>query len=309
MHSHRVVKDNDSGLPFSVMEHGSNFSSKSVEGMSGQLKQGIIWGMAILFAHTAAFFPVWESLVHAWSQSEDYSHAFLIVPLCVYLVWMKKEILREVEIEPSWFGLAITILSTLTYIIGAYAGVLTLNAIALVISILGAVYAGLGAKVVKVIGFPLFFLFLMIPIPSQLYWSLTTPLQLLVSKASVYLLQLLTDIPILREGNVIHLPEKTLQVVAACSGMRSIISLTTLSVFFGYISLRRVASVIVLTASALPIAIIINILRIIIMVVASYSFHYELSFGAPHTYLGLFVFGVAIMLTILCQKVLAGIER
>ncbi len=277
--------------------------------MSSQLKQGIFGGAAILLAHTVAFFPVWYGLVSAWSQSEDYSHAFMIVPLSLYLIWNKKEKLSEVVIEPSWIGLIIAFIAAMAYVFGTYAGVLTLNSIALVVSIIGAVYGGLGAKFVKVIWFPLFFLFLMIPIPSQLYWAATTPLQLMVSKVSVYILQLFTDIPILREGNVIHLPEKTLQVVAACSGMRSIISLTTLSIFFGYVSLRRFFSVAILVLCALPVAVIINILRIIIMIVADYYFHLELSSGAPHTYLGLFVFSVAIALTILCQKVLAGIEK
>ena len=277
--------------------------------MTQQLRQPIIFLGVVLLAHTAAFIPVWKSLVAAWSNSDDYSHAFFIAPLSLYLIWSKKEEIAGVKVTPTWNGVVIVLFASIIYILGTYAGVFTLNGIALVISLLGAVLAVLGIKIAKVIWFPLIFLFLMIPIPSQIYWAATTPLQLIVTDISVIVLRFITDIPIFRDGNVISLPEKTLQVVAACSGMRSIISLTTISLLFGYLSLRSVVSMVALTLSAIPIAIIINILRIFVMVTADYYLHFDLSSGAPHTYLGVAVFGVAIVLTFLCQKLLAGVER
>lgn len=272
------------------------------------LKNSILW-MVLLCVHTLAFYPVWRSLVNAWAQSEDYSHAFLIVPISIYLIWIRKEDLRAIPAEPAWLGLLIVFCAVMAYLVGTYAGIFTLNSLALVASMFGVLYGLMGWRYVRVIWFPLMFLFLMVPIPSQIYWAATTPLQLIVTKVSVFLLHQFTDIPIFRDGNVIHLPDKQLQVVAACSGMRSMISLATLSIIFGYVTLKSCVSIVILTVAALPIAIFINILRIIIMVNSDYYLQYELTSGTPHSVLGLFVFAIAIILAISLQKVLERIEK
>lgn len=263
----------------------------------------IVGGLSIF-----AFFPVWQSLIGVWSQSDDYSHAFLILPISTYLVWEKRERLAKLPLTSSWHGLILVFCSFLLFLFSYFAGVTTLSSFALVLTIIGIVLGLTGREITKELIFPLLFLFLMIPIPSQVYYAATTPLQLLVTKVSVFFASLL-DVPLYREGNVIHLPNRTLQVVAACSGMRSMISLVTLSLVFGYLSLQNNSLRSILVISALPVAVVINIIRVMAMILAFYYYDYDLTEGSPHTYLGLFVFVLAMLLIVLIQKILSRLER
>lgn len=277
---------------------------------SGQLSPygDILVASVVVGFFIFAFFPVWQSLINAWMQSEDYSHAFLILPISMYLAWEKKEQLAQILVSPSWYGLLLVFCSSILFLFAFFAGITTLSSLALVLSIIGIVIGLTGWKITKVLLFPLLFLLLMIPIPSQIYYAATTPLQLLVSQISVSLASLI-DVPIYREGNVIHLPNRTLQVVAACSGMRSMIALSTLSLVYGYISLRSNSLRALLVLSALPVAILINIVRVMAMILAFYYYDYNLTDGSPHTYLGLFVFILAMLLIVSIQKIMSRLER
>lgn len=264
--------------------------------------------VAIAALYIYAFFPVWRSLINTWSNSEDYSHAFFILPISVYLIWAKKEELAEMTFNRSVIGCLIVLFSCFLYLFALAAGVTTIASFSAILCLVGAFLAITGIRVSVKLMFPLLYLFLMIPIPSQLYFAATTPLQLIVSKVTVSL-AFLMDIPIYREGNVLHLPERTLQVVAACSGMRSLISLATLSLLFGYLTLKSNTLRTILVGLSLPVAIFINIIRVSIMVLGFYYFDYDLTEGNPHTYLGMAVFALAIALMLLSQKILTRIER
>ena len=147
----------------------------------------------------------------------------------------------------------------------------------------------------RLLAFPLFFLILMIPVPEQIYSSLTIPLQLFVSKTSTDFAMLL-NIPIFRQGNVIQLPEQVLEVVQACSGLRSVVSLLAVSAVFGYLRVNSNYLRSIIFFSSIPIAIIVNIFRVIIMIIASYYFQYDLSQGTIHTIFGMIIFALALVI-------------
>jgi exosortase len=148
----------------------------------------------------------------------------------------------------------------------------------------------------------------MIPIPSQIYSEITIPLQLFVSKASVGFVKLM-DLPVLREGNVIQLPGHTLEVVQACSGLRSITSLVTLSAVFGYFTLKTNLLKCILFASGVPVAIFVNILRVVLMIIAFHFFHYDLTIGVQHTLCGILIFAIALLLIFFVGKGLLKWEK
>ena len=264
--------------------------------------------IAVLVLFVIAYFPVWKSLLGTWSNSEDYSHAFLIMPISLYLVWGKKERLREIPVSVSKAGLVLLFFSLLLYLLAFFGKITTVASFSLVVTMVALVWSLFGLEVVKVLLFPLFFLLLMVPIPSQIYSASTIPLQLFVSKASTFIAMAL-DIPVFREGNVLHLPERTLQVVEACSGLRSIISLFTLSVVFGYISLRSNVNRALLAVAALPVAIFINIVRVLAMLIAFYCFNVDLTSGSLHTYFGLVIFIIALILLYFIAELILIIEN
>ena len=130
--------------------------------------------------------------------------------------------------------------------------------------------------------------------PSQVYSILTIPLQLFVSKISVALAAFL-EVPIYREGNVLYLPDKTFQVVQACSGLRSMISLLTLSLILGYFTLRSNSLKIVLFFSGIPVAVLVNIVRVSLLVLAFYYLGLDLTSEGIHTVFGMLIFLLALI--------------
>lgn len=260
---------------------------------------------ALLFASfILVYFPVWKRLVMTWYSSDDYSHGFFIIPLCIYIIWRKKEVLTEIPKRPSSWGLAFVIFSLLLYLFANFAEIVTMASFSMILLLAGAVIYFYGFLMFKELLFPLFLLLFMIPVPAQIYAQLTIPLQLLVSKTSAWL-AILLGLPIYREGNVIHLPERTLSVVQACSGLRSIMSLLTLSAVFGYLTLKSNLLRTVLFFSAIPAAILVNIIRILLIVFAFNYSDYDLTTGTIHTVFGMVIFFLALIFLALLKRVLS----
>ena len=267
----------------------------------------------------AVFFPTLKSLVEAWWFSDDYSHGFLIIPISGYVLWQKREELMRAEdmgdylrmrakSKSSWLFFPAILLTLFLYVLAHYAGVLTLAPLAMILFLSVTVCFLYGLSVFRICLFALFLLLFMIPVPTQVYSSLTIPLQLYVTKATVIISQGI-GVPILREGNVLFLPEHTLQVVEACSGLRSIMTLLTLGTIISYFFLKSFILRVVLSLSAIPIAIMINIVRVMLMVIAFYYFDFDLAQGALHTAFGATIFVLAVVFFLMFRKVLALCER
>jgi exosortase len=259
-------------------------------------------------AFVLAYFPVWKSLFLTWYNSEDYSHGFFIIPLCIYLIWRKKEILAETPKNPSGWGLPWILFALLVYLTASIAEIMTMKSFSMVLFLSGVVVYFSGFKMLKELLFPLFFLLFMIPVPAQIYATLTIPLQLFVSAVSTWIASILS-VPVFREGNVIHLPEHTLQVVQACSGLRSMISLLTLCTVFGYLSLKSNMLRTILFFSGIPTAIAVNIVRVLVTVFAFYYFNYDLAHGSVHTIFGMAIFILALIIIAATKGVLSIWDR
>ncbi len=258
----------------------------------------------ILGTFILAFFPVWKRLVLAWYSSDQYSHGFFIIPITLYIIWRKKDVLGKTPIIPSWWGMALVIFSLLLYLFAYFAEISTVASFSIVVLLAGVIIYLYGFLIFKELLFPLAFLLFMIPIPGQIYSSMTIPLQLFVTKVSVWIGAFL-DIPIYREGNVIHLPDRTMQVVQACSGLRSMISLLMLSAIFGYFTLKSNILRFALFLSGIPAAIFVNIIRVSLMVFAFYYFNYDLTKDSVHTVFGIIIFFIALIIIALTKGVLS----
>jgi len=250
---------------------------------------GILIGLFVL-----AYFPVWKNLISAWLNSDEYSHGFFIVPICGYIVWQKKKSFVEIPLNTSWKGLILVIFSLFLYLFAYYGEILTLASFSLVFMFFVIAVFLYGLRMFKELLFPLAFLLFMIPFPSQIYSQLTIPLQLFVTKASVWLTANI-GIPIYSEGNVIHLPNRTMQVAQACSGLRSMISILPLGAILGYFTLKSNPLRYILFLTGIPIAIVVNIVRVILLVLAFYYFNFDLTAGTTHTVFGIFIFILALV--------------
>ncbi len=249
--------------------------------------------IGLLFA--GVFYPVLKGLILAWNGSEEYSHGFLIVPVCLWLIWAKRQELEKIPNSSCSLGLLLIISALVLHVLASYAAILTLGPLAMIFMLHGMVLYFLGPAIYRALSFPLVFLFFMVPVPSQIYSAVTIPLQLLVTKISTSIGSIM-GIPILRQGNLIHLPERTLQVVQACSGLRSIMSLAALSALFGYLFMETRIFQTLLFLSSIPIAIVINVVRVVLMIVGFYFFQYDFTTGTIHTVMGLLVFSIALLM-------------
>jgi exosortase len=223
----------------------------------------LAWGSVIIGVLLAAvYYRVLAKLVMDWWQIPDFSHGFLVPIFAAYLVWVKRETLRATKIAPTSSGIAVIVLGLVFLLLGVYGAELFLSRVSLVILLAGLVLSFGGWELLKELRFILLVLLLAIPIPSILFNQITLPLQVLASKLASALLPLF-GVPVLREGNVIELPAMKLEVAEACSGIRSLMSLFTLSIFYGYFLEKSFLRRAVLALASIPIAIAANAVRIL----------------------------------------------
>ncbi|MFK7894219.1 MAG: exosortase/archaeosortase family protein [Myxococcota bacterium] len=239
------------------------------------------------------YFPILRNMVHHWSVVEDYQHGFLIVPLALFFAYERRWDLEDAPIKGSWLGLIPMGIGLTSLAIGRLGTELMSMRLGFVFTLIGLVLLLLGKDIFKILAFPLFFLFLMVPLPQSLVNTIAFPLQLIAAKFAVWSLQSL-GIPALVEGNIIHLAHTELFVHEACSGLRSLMALVTLGVVFAYFFKRGVIWIqLLLVASTIPIAIAVNAFRVALTGFLAHNFGEEAAGGAVHDFQGIFTFGLA----------------
>ena len=258
----------------------------------------------VLFA--VAYYPAFASLVRKWAASEDYTHAFFTVPIILYMFWLQRGTLAAGR-GNTLLGLPLMVGAALLYLLSLQLQIPTVTFLATMLTIVGTIIYLSGVRVLRDLAIPVLLLFLLIPIPNQLLSMVTATLQLKVSQASEWVAHLFA-IPLFREGNVLHLSDKTFQVVEACSGIRSLISLSTLSLILGYFTLFRWRSIVLLLLFSVPVAIFINIVRVVSLVLVYKWFAIDLSEGMAHTVSGLVLFLLGLGLLVFFQRILESWE-
>jgi len=255
----------------------------------------------IVGAIVLVFWQVFVRLVDAWIVDGNYSHGFLIIPLSIYFVWERRQKLAEAPIRPSWFGLVVLAGGIAVLMAGLWGSELFLSRIALLPVIAGIVLFLFGWTVLGIVGFPIAFLFLMIPIPSIIFNQIAFPLQLLASKLGEWAIAVV-GIPVLREGNVLILPHTTLEVAEACSGIRSLVSLITLGLVYGYFMDPRTWVRTLIVVSAVPVAIVANGARVASSGMAAEWVGPEAAEGFFHEFSGFIVFIFAFAMILVIQR-------
>ena len=263
-------------------------------------------GALVLFV--VAYFPVFRILAGKWAESEDYSHAFLTLPIILYMVYQNRRQVLETPATFTPLGLVTLLLASALYYFSLLTEVHTVIALAMYLTVLGTVVFLFGIRSLWVLFTPLLLLLMLIPFPDQLYIQLTFPLQLKVSQMSEAIIGLF-GIPVHRAGNVLTIPQKSFEVVEACSGLRSVITLLTLSVVMGYFLLVRTTSKLLLVAASIPVAIFVNLIRVVAIVLLFHSFGLDLYEGTLHTVTGLLIFLIALVTLFLLQRILEQWEH
>ena len=263
------------------------------------------WGLMLGFLAIliAGYWPVLVRLVGDWLHDDDMGHGFFVPLVSLYLLWTKRAELEAVEIKPNAWGYVLLVWGGLQLLAATLGAELTLARGAFVISLVGAVLAVFGWKMLKAMAFPLFLLVFMIPLPAIIYNKITFPLQLLASSVAETILSAF-GIPVFRDGNILELPSQRLSVVEACSGIRSLLSLTFLSLVYGEMFDRRPWMKWALLVGIVPIAIAANAGRVTITGFIS-EYDPKLTQGVYHSMEGWVLFSVAVVLLMLLHRLLS----
>ena len=233
--------------------------------------------------------------MHDWINDENYSHGFLIIPLALYFAWERRRRLTAAPAVPSNAGLLIVFGSLGVLLAGVLGAELFLTRVSLIGLTAGSIVFLRGWQALRVLAFPVALLLLMIPIPALIFNQIAFPLQLLASQVGETALRTI-GVPVLREGNVIVLANTSLEVAEACSGIRSLISLLTLGIVYGYFCDPRGGVRTAIALSTIPIAIASNGVRVAGTGIAAHFIGPEAAQGFFHTFSGWLMFVVAFLM-------------
>jgi exosortase len=252
--------------------------------------------------------PILVALVQNWWADPDYGHGFLVPFFSAYVLWRERDKWLAAPIEPSNFGFVVMLAAVGLLIIGSLGAEVFTTRLSILILLAGMILFLRGWSTLRAVSFPLGFLLLMIPLPVIIYNQIAFPLQLFASRCASSLLELV-GVPVLRDGNVLVLSNYSLEVVEACSGIRSLISLIAIAIAYAYLTgtprwIQRVLVILMV-----PIAIATNAVRIAGTGVLAHRFGATAAEGFLHEFSGWVVFVAALVLMFLCHQILQQIAR
>lgn len=279
--------------------------SGSVRSQSGSEPRRYGWlPYAIISALLVViYYRIAAKLIFDWYTIPDYSHGFLVPLFAGYLIWDKRETLSAIPVRPTWSGLSLIVFSIILLILGVYGVELFTTRMSFIFLMAGLIWTFFGGKMLRELRFPLLVLILAIPIPAIIFNHMTFPLQLLASRIASDILPML-GVPVLQEGNVIQLPVMKLEVAEACSGIRSLMSLFALAVFYGYFLERTTSRRTVLALASIPIAVAANVVRIVGTGLCVQYWDPDKALGFFHEFSGWVMFVISLFCLYLVHRVM-----
>ncbi|HKC65316.1 MAG TPA: exosortase [Pyrinomonadaceae bacterium] len=286
--------------------------------MSVSVPRNLWKPLTIVAALAFVYYGVLAKLGYDWWTDENYSHGLLIPLVIGYILWTERERLSRTKARPSLFwGACLVVFALLSLWVGVAGAELYVQRMSLVLVLAGLVIYFWGWRLLSFLLVPFVLLFLALPIPAIIFNKIAFPLQLFASRCAVWAMRLF-DIPVLRQGNVIELmpkgarETKKLEVVEACSGIRSLMTLLTLAVVFAYLTRPksddgqggisdRLKSygfwrAIIIVASAVPIAILTNALRVSGTGILAHYYGTQIADGFFHSFSGWVIYVVAFLM-------------
>ena len=253
----------------------------------------------VLLALIFLYFPFLVKLVEDWGTNDDYSHGYFIPFLTLYFIYCMRDELKKIAIKPCNLGLLVILAGLGQLIVGKIGSEFFLQRTSLLVVLFGIALFLLGWQYFKMLFLPLAYLIFMIPLPAIIWNKIAFPMQLFSSYLTEQVVSTL-GIPIYREGNVMHLAQTTLEVVAACSGLRSLVTMFALSGALALLSTLTAKKKIILFFSAAPIAIFANTVRLTATALMATEIGAAAAQGFLHEFSGIvvFVLGMGLLIAV-----------
>ncbi len=273
---------------------------------AGLVRAWILGCVAVVLAAIAFHGALFE-LVRRWTTQEEYSHGFLIPLVSLWLVWMRRDALRASIGPPSWTGALLILVAILLHVTGAFSAIFILSQLAFIVALLGITLAVGGFSLLRAAFVPIIFLIFAIPLPYFIDANLSLNLQLISSQLGVFFIRLF-GIPVYLDGNLIDLGSYKLQVVDACSGLRYLFPLLSLSFLAAYLFDAPIWQRALVLLSSIPITIAMNGFRIGMVGVTMDRWGLRMADGALHFFEGWIIFLASALLLTLEVYLLAHVS-
>jgi exosortase D (VPLPA-CTERM-specific) len=263
-------------------------SAYSLAPKSVQPRAWIIGCLAVALA-AIAFREALFELAKRWTVQEEYSHGFLIPVVSAWLIWTRRHVILASFGRPSWIGALLILLATFIHLVGLFSAIFILSQLAFVVALLGITVAVGGISLLRAAFFPIIFLIFAIPLPYFIDASLSLRLQLVSSELGVFFIRLF-GISVYLDGNLIDLGTYKLQVVDACSGLRYLYPLVSLSFLAAYLFNAPLWQRALILLSSIPITVAMNGFRIGIVGLTMDRWGPRMADGALHFFEGWIIF-------------------
>ncbi len=268
--------------------HDRQDSAALNRGARSGLRAGLV-ALVLLGLLVGLYGGVLRDLAWQWWDDPNYTHGFLVPLFSGFLVGQRRKQLAALPTKGSWIGLPLLLAGVGALLLGDLAAENFLMRSSLIVVLAGLVLFHLGRDSFRVLAFPLLFLFFMVPLPATLFYAMAFPLQSLAARNAAWMLDTL-GVPVLLDGNIIHLTKQSLGVAEACSGIRSLISLFSVAVAWAALTLPGVWSMAVFVVAVIPITILANAGRVVITGLIGQWFGVDYAQGFFHTFSSWLVF-------------------
>ncbi|MEJ5250292.1 MAG: exosortase/archaeosortase family protein [Armatimonadota bacterium] len=248
------------------------------------------------------FLPSIVFLVERWSSSEEFSHGFLVPLVSLFLLWRKKEVIRQTPLQVCSWGLLVLALGLLMQIASEWASVAFLKSLAVPVALGGLAWYLTGSRMMRVVLFPYLFLYFAVPWPDFMIEILSVPLQHFSAASSAMLLGLM-GVPIERDGVHMWTPRFDVEVAVPCSGIRSMVAILGIAALVGYLTQGRLWAKGAVFLSGIPITMLANILRIAAIVVMGHYINADFAMTFFHDYSSPFLFFISALSLLGVKKI------
>ena len=259
--------------------------------------------LLVLASLVALYLPVLTYMAHDWKTNDNYSHGFFIPLIAGYMIYTMRTELQQIRLRPANWGLLLFVAGLGQLYIARIGSEYFLQRTSIILVLLGMALFLAGTAMARRLLLPIAYLLFMVPLPAIIWNKIAFPMQLFSSAITEIVIQAI-GIPVFREGNVLHLAQTTLEVVDACSGLRSLTTMFALSVALAWFSGHPVWKKWVLFFAAAPIAIFANIVRLTLTAGLASVYGAKVAQGFLHDFSGLFTFIFGLSLLLLVSKIL-----
>ncbi|MBI4846012.1 MAG: exosortase/archaeosortase family protein [Candidatus Omnitrophica bacterium] len=256
------------------------------------------------------YYPAFTWMWVRWNAEETYySHGPLIPVAVLFFIWIKKEELFKLRNNSLDAGIICICMGIFMHLVAIWINVLFISAASLIVTLIGLILYFFGKEMLRRVLFPICYFVFMIPLPLFLIANIVVKMKLFAAQMATVVLNKI-GIAAIREGSIIHMTRSYLAIESPCSGLRSLISLMAFGAAFAYLTRHNMAKKWVLFLSALPIALLANVLRIVLLGWVSEIYGMEAAQGWIHDFSGYLLFVIAAFAMIAVNSLLgAGLNK